>query len=475
MNNLKKRKFPLTMSELVAIIALLAVAVMAVIGRQAIFSPGPLNAQASPNSLGGVYSHAELSGECNACHAPPWSSDTMAERCLKCHSSVALEFQNPHDLHSMAVLADKTLTCTGGCHTDHEGATAALTLVSGEHFSGKQSGFSLEGHQTNSNGLSFVCMDCHPIALDKFDLSICTTCHRQIDAVFTTTHLADFGQDCLKCHDGLDTYGKAFDHNQMTFPLEGKHAEAPCGDCHPEARTAFDLRTTSQDCNSCHKQKDKHLGSLGTECAQCHNTTDWKQATIDHAQTAFSLTGKHNTVPCASCHLNGVFKGTHKDCYSCHKSKDKHLGSLGTNCAQCHNTTDWKQATIDHAQTAFLLTGKHNIVPCASCHLNGVFKGTPKDCYSCHKSKDKHLGSMGTNCAQCHNTTDWKQATINHNLTAFPLTGRHTSISCASCHPSGVYKGTLKDCYSCHRSDDEHRGRNGTNCAQCHNTRSWDR
>ncbi len=37
-----------------------------------------------------------------------------------------------------------------------------------------------------------------------------------------------------------------------------------------------------------------------------------------------------------------------------------------------------------HKDTAFKLDGKHQAVPCASCHINGVTKGTPQTCASCH-------------------------------------------------------------------------------------------
>ena len=39
---------------------------------------------------------------------------------------------------------------------------------------------------------------------------------------------------------------------------------------------------------------------------------------------------------------------------------------------------------FDHVRTGFPLTGQHTNERCESCHLNGVFKGTPRDCASCH-------------------------------------------------------------------------------------------
>ena len=39
---------------------------------------------------------------------------------------------------------------------------------------------------------------------------------------------------------------------------------------------------------------------------------------------------------------------------------------------------------FDHLTTGFELIGQHRDLPCESCHANAIFKGTPKDCGSCH-------------------------------------------------------------------------------------------
>ncbi|MDO8716043.1 MAG: hypothetical protein Q7J73_04475 [Dehalococcoidales bacterium] len=473
---MKKQGFRITGSELVALCAILAVLAVALVTKQSIFSPGALNAQAAQNAWGGVSSHADISGNCGACHAPPFSTDTMANRCLACHTAVADELTNPLSLHGVMFSDSKTLGCTYGCHTEHRGPNAPLILATVDHFTTKTA-YSLKAHQVLSDGLPFTCVNCHVNGFNTFNQEICITCHRQIDAVFTQTHTDTFGTDCIKCHDGLDTYGKAFNHNRVQFLLTGNHITVACEGCHQGARTIADLKATPQDCYSCHQKDDTHKSLFGTGCAQCHNTADWKQATIDHSKTAFPLTGKHIALTCESCHQNARtiadMKATSQDCYSCHQKDDTHNGLYGKDCAQCHNAVDWKQATIDHAKTAFPLTLKHTGVPCASCHINGIYKGTPKDCYSCHQKDDTHKGLYGTDCAQCHNAVDWKQATIDHAKTAFPLTLKHTGVPCASCHINGIYKGTPKDCYSCHQKDDTHKGLYGTGCAQCHSAVDW--
>jgi hypothetical protein len=150
-----------------------------------------------------------------------------------------------------------------------------------------------------------------------------------------------------------------------------------------------------------------------------------------------------------------------------------HIGSFGTECGSCHDTGAWRNATVDHDSTGFPLTGRHIEVNCDQCHAGGSFSGTPTSCVDCHASDDAHSGQFGTNCGSCHSTNGWAGASFNHNNTAFPLTGRHTSTACTQCHANGVYDGTSTSCVDCHASDDAHSGQFGTNCASCHSTSGW--
>ncbi|MCF6278332.1 MAG: hypothetical protein L3J16_06255, partial [Anaerolineales bacterium] len=145
-----------------------------------------------------------------------------------------------------------------------------------------------------------------------------------------------------------------------------------------------------------------------------------------------------------------------------------------TDCAVGHTPEAWVPATFNHDLAGFKLLGKHADVACEDCHINEVYEGTPTDCFSCHEKDDKHDGRFGTDCALCHSPDGWLPADFDHNLAAFKLEGKHQSVDCEACHINDVYQGTPQDCYSCHKQDDEHRGRYGTDCSQCHTAQGWE-
>ena len=56
---------------------------------------------------------------------------------------------------------------------------------------------------------------------------------------------------------------------------------------------------------------------------------------------------------------------------------------------------------------------------------------------------------VSTACAGCHTPMDWIPASFAIHDDFWPLTGKHTETSCASCHVDGVYAGTPTQCNSC--------------------------
>ena len=432
------------------------------------FTAGDLNAELG-QTYGGVSSHAEIT-ECSACHVEPWSVESMADRCANCHTDIAEQMLEVAQLHGIMMNEKGSLACRD-CHPEHRGAIAPLTDLGEYIFPHDTLGYSLEAHQLKANHEPFACSDCHGDDVKTFASDSCQNCHREMDIAFAQTHLLSYGTDCIACHDGVDKYGNEFTHSALAFKLDGKHAGVSCTQCHLDARAAVDMQSTPQDCFSCHFAEDEHEGRFGQDCGGCHTPEGWKPAKFDHDLADFKLAGEHIEVACENCHTKGTYRGTPADCYSCHQDDDEHNGKFGTDCGDCHTPNDWDDAHVDHSLFAFKLEGSHASVNCEACHLNGVFLGTPTDCYSCHKEDDKHHGNYGTVCDACHTPTEWASATFDHS--GFSLTSGHGGLACQRCHQNGQFFGLSTACAACHGDPGYHAGLFGNDCASCHSTRNW--
>ncbi len=113
---------------------------------------------------------------------------------------------------------------------------------------------------------------------------------------------------------------------------------------------------------------------------------------------------------------------------------------------------------FDHDQTLFKLTGIHTNVACESCHIKGVFKGTPTTCGDCHNrggettAQTKSATHIPTtqDCSVCHKTVGWSPATFSHQQLTQP---------CSTCHNGSNQTGkpathiqTDKECGACHKT-----------------------
>ncbi len=453
------------------IITILAIAGAGWAQGGTLFSPGALNAQAGPK-LSKVASHAELLGNCAACHSAPWDATRISDRCLTCHTSIKADLANPKALHGIFFTQPIRDNCIK-CHTEHHGALASLTRQEIPNFPHDALSFSLKSHQRLNFSTPFRCQDCHGQSFKKIDNPVCADCHAKRDANFMSQHTAAFGDSCLNCHDGKETLGKKFNHQTVSFALTGKHAKVDCTQCHTHQTTLTAVKSTATDCASCHAKTDPHQGKLGADCTACHSSAGWKPAKFDHNSADFKLTGKHIQTACADCHKDKLFVDTPVDCAACHASQDVHQGRLGADCASCHTANGWKPTLFKHNQSAFQLTGKHALAACTDCHKDPLFKGTPVTCNACHQKDDKHQGDLGPKCETCHTTGGWKPTTFDHAKAPFTLVGKHINVVCSSCHTDARFRSTPTECVDCHRKDDSHKGVLGPACASCHTPAAW--
>ena len=196
---------------------------------------------------------------------------------------------------------------------------------------------------------------------------------------------------------------------------------------------------------------------------------------------------------CAKCHVRFDRAAQDRLCTDCHKDVGQdmrersgfHGRQKAQACSSCHTDHKGRQARIvlldkqkfDHAQTDFVLRGKHARVECDKCHEpNKKYSQAPLECNACHRKDDTHKGSLGPKCGDCHTENNWKETRVDHDKTRFPLTGKHVDTRCVDCHKDTKFKETPLTCVACHRADDDrkgHKGLFGARCETCHGTKSW--
>jgi hypothetical protein len=238
------------------------------------------------------------------------------------------------------------------------------------------------------------------------------------------------------------------------------------------------FRAAPDRCFDCHKANDPHKGRLGETCDECHAETTWGRVkAFNHERTKFSLRGAHRTVSCAACHVSERYKDIGAVCVDCHRIQDVHGGRYGAKCESCHDEGKWSAFHFDHGKaTKFPLRGAHAKIKCDDCHTGDLYRDKlATTCASCHRKDDRHQGQLGSRCEQCHGEAGWRRTvSFDHEVTRFPLIGRHAIVTCEECHRSLSFKDTSLTCVSCHR-DEPHEGRLTSNCGLCHNPNSWTR
>ncbi|MFN7989248.1 MAG: cytochrome c3 family protein [Thermoanaerobaculia bacterium] len=396
---------------------------------------------AKANGPPSVVDFRGLKADCTACHKDPHRG-SLGATCATCHGTESFhpkEFRHPR-FPELFAGAHENLACEK-CHGGPKTGPNGRPVPVGER---------------TYRGLSTACASCHK-----------------------DPHLGQVGTSCESCHSvtGAKFAPVGFDHAKSAFPLTGKHAPLACEKCHRKETGAFPagsgtavrLKGLGTACASCHK--DPHLGQLGTTCTTCHSPESFKVPAFTHPGSPDFWKGGHAQVPCAACHKSETaafpagkgtavrYKGFASSCALCHK--DPHRGALGSSCEGCHSpSAAWKTASREFHKTSWPLEGKHLLVPCASCHVKGQTKGTPRLCADCHwyrRQDDRFRTQLGLDCQNCHRPQSWTAVTWDHAAaTGFPLSGAHATIDCAKCHTDGVFrKGAVSGCASCHRADYE--------------------
>jgi hypothetical protein len=320
---------------------------------------------------------------CGACHVGGTYKPTP-KTCVGCHQT--------DDVHR----GERGNDCAN-CHTNRDWRNARFDHA-------RETGFALLGAHAPLD-----CLTCHRNGDYKLKLpKDCAGCHRADDA-----HAARFGARCDDCHGDEAWKPVNYDHAQRAkFALEGAHVSLRCHACHAAKVGEPRLAT---NCAGCHAAANPHGATLRQGCENCHGQSSWRgQVGFDHDLTDFPLLGQHIVAGCAQCHRTLDFTTAPTGCNGCHARQDVHNGKLGPKCDSCHNPNAWGIWEFDHAkQTDFALTGAHQPLACGACHRQppDVVK-LSRECVSCHREDDRHLGQFGLQCQRCHTTASFKGARI---------------------------------------------------------------
>ncbi len=426
--------------------------------RAATRPAGAAAAAAQPAAAIGAWRFKAIGTACASCHADPHGAQ-FGTGCERCHAVDEPGFKAsrfPHASTAFPLTGRHTTTECAKCHKPDATVGAPRTPV-------------------RYKGVGTACVSCHQ-----------------------DVHLGQLGARCDSCHATSDFKLPRYVHKNGpgARTLVGSHAKLACQACHkPEkgqfpagAGTAVKFTGFGAGCATCHAQKDAHRGALGSACENCHTPEHWPSASrAFHKNTVFPLEGRHLVVACASCHQNGVIKGTPTKCIDCHwvrRQDDPYHTQLGTQCEDCHKPTAWTSVNWNHgARTGFTINLAHQLLRCDSCHKDGRFAGANINCVSCHlaafqqTSQPAHAAAgFPTNCEVCHKPAHatWHEGVFNH-ASRYPLVGVHTSQACSACHRNSVFKGTPTDCVGCHlpaylatKNPNHTAAGIPTTCVQCH-------
>ena len=215
---------------------------------------------------------------------------------------------------------------------------------------------------------------------------------------------------------------------------------------------------------------------IGGRCDVCHSAP-WSSVTMADL--------------CVNCH--GEIAQQMQNMVALHGAmyqKDPKL-----ECRNCHPEhrgvdaplTVMQGGEFPHELLGFSLNG-HKLtaqkVPftCADCHQNDLSTFVTDSCDACHRQMDasftqSHVQAYGTACLDCHDGVDRFGKQFSHNGFQFKLTGKHLEVACSQCHGDARsladFPMAPQDCYSCHRADDPHETRFGTDCGTCHSPDGW--
>ncbi len=181
--------------------------------------------------------------DCARCHTPNLSG-TLPKyaTCLECHE----------DEHYRQFMLRKDGGDCGACHTVQGFTPTSYTITMHQ-----TSRFPIEGGH-----LAIPCISCHkpfepvkgkPTTRFTWKQLECGNCHSDIHRNQFKEH---YQNQCEQCHTVIEFSRVIFDHNATDFPLDGRHQNVSCNNCHDQIQdsegTFIRYNPTSHQCVDCH-------------------------------------------------------------------------------------------------------------------------------------------------------------------------------------------------------------------------------
>ncbi|NQV36780.1 MAG: hypothetical protein HQ509_02105, partial [Candidatus Marinimicrobia bacterium] len=463
----------------------------------------PCTACHSGNTVQEKHNFSLAESGCNNCHIDVHGSE-LGSDCEQCHSSRSWQVTRQtfdHEISRFSLLgAHNNISCEE-CHT--EKPMVQFRNISNDCYSCHQIDYASVSSPSHVRAkIDRDCQVCHPASNKKWlpaefnheeyysltgshrtidcyncheglfrgTATDCRTCHIiEYNATGTATYpdaprhaLSEFfAEQCEDCHTTTNWLPVDFDHIITGYPIEGRHVEVTCDQCHGGDQ-GYDI---PDDCHGCHQpggiaittildgDYDHTTHNLPAECELCHTTLNWDQSLFLHESFSSNL--------CEDCHLIDHAESSEPP----HGNEN-----ISTDCLLCHEAgNEWIIPIFSHLemQTGYELFGLHTEVDCELCHQNQIFNSTPIDCQNsiCHfdeidgSNEPNHIThNLPFDCQLCHTELGWDQSLFAHE--------NFTMDNCENCHLIEHTEST----------DPQHGNNNiSTNCVICHESRDdWE-
>ncbi|VTU44558.1 cytochrome c3 family protein [Variovorax sp. RA8] len=228
-------------------------------------------------------SHAFLANNCAACHTPV--KGVEPKLCIACHAdNTALLQRQPTAFHANVQICS-------GCHVEHQGTARMPTTM--DHAL-----LARTGHRE----------------MKAFELGVGLSAP-DVEAMASLLNRLPRQEAQTRAPDS--PYAEVKQTSVPPLPIN-----------HP--RLGAD--ESMLNCASCHATKDRHQGFFGTDCVQCHATTQWTIAEFVHPSA--------RSTECAQCHKPPPSHNMmHFSMMSAPLARQPN--AKVNQCFLCHQTTVW--------------------------------------------------------------------------------------------------------------------------------------